>query len=1000
MSWSGATTVPNWAGNDNSTSSGGGSSGGSVGNLYIVPDPPTIEENPNIGLEGRNEVPLPTKYKDFEVGNLTASTINGNPTFDASNWSLFRAISDVRGTLGLFSVPQFSILDFLNITCTNAIQSTGGSITAALSVVAGIDCAAPLGSFPTIVSSDIEVSATAQTGDVNIYGVNKVAGDNALFVSGGTTLTGGGVIHGTTIGALQVAGLDTNRIDVLPIGIDISTLTTPIAIQSGVICSVSGGAFLSLAGGDYIQYSSDQHYFVNGAVGVSDDFTDIYVGNIHGAFGGTAPLRINDAGRGVELSTINSMTMTTQLAGINAWNNATFYGVGTKVRVAGSPTATYYNALVFNRDTAPNIPIPDWVSGQPYEVNDIVFSAGLVYRCISFISSSTPPASDPTKWESLGFTTNAISQIWAVFTPSVANITGDDVSNITIGKITAPVDYVRLAGTGLVGNTGLQSIENIQTINLTSTIFSPWSVVSSYPDGAEVEYDNANWVGQFAGNLGNIPNATLQDWVSGYGYDVGNVRYYATNNKAYLCNTAISIGTTTPPPSDAKWTEFQTGNNGEDVWFPFTAPVVSTIVGDRLSVLQIGNITCVGDVGSYLEISPDPEDQANALIQSAGVVGIAGNTGVQVASITGDVNVIALEGGIQLLADDPTNGAIAITGNTLVGLTASVGDIVLEAQADVNIETTTGDATITSTAGGITLTSELATTITSGTAITLSSQEATNITSTANAVILTGSTGVSLTSPDAITLTSSTSDVNIETTTGSTNITSGGEISLEATGGNIRIHSTTADLTLQGDTITLTAVNGITLDAGVSAENITLNNNVVCAVDCAKITGQSSGLTLENVVAVNTATASDNITINTYYPPLRIYKNATIGSAISRAPNTAEVQLYQQTMTLKANTQYLLNMSYAGLTENVSTATPNNNWYIIYRVHQGTTPLTTANLWGLAQLFNSTSQAGGVSVSFMTTTAGTYTGRFYIRNQNATVSLTIANISATITEVF
>jgi hypothetical protein len=223
---------------------------------------------------------------------------------------------------------------------------------------------------------------------------------------------------------------------------------------------------------------------------------------------------------------------------------------------------------------------------------------------------------------------------------------------------------------------------------------------------------------------------------------------------------------------------------------------------------------------------------------------------------------------------------------------------------------------------------------------------------------------------------------------------------LEATGGNIRIHSTTADLTLQGDTITLTAVNGITLDAGVSAENITLNNNVVCAVDCAKITGQSSGLTLENVVAVNTATASDNITINTYYPPLRIYKNATIGSAISRAPNTAEVQLYQQTMTLKANTQYLLNMSYAGLTENVSTATPNNNWYIIYRVHQGTTPLTTANLWGLAQLFNSTSPAGGVSVSFMTTTAGTYTGRFYIRNQNLTVALTIANISATITEVF
>jgi len=492
-------------------------------------------------------------------------------------------------------------------------------------------------------------------------------------------------------------------------------------------------------------------------------------------------------------------------------------------------------------------------------------------------------------------------------------------------------------------------VENLKTLTLTSTVFSAWSAVSSYPDGAEVEYDNANWVGQFAGNRGNIPSATLQNWVSGDGYDVGNVRYYATNNKAYLCNTAVTIGTVTPPPSDAKWTEFQVGNNGEDVWFPFTAPVISTIVGDRVSIMEIGNITCVGDVGSYLEITADPEDNANGLIQSAGSVAISGNTGVQVASTTGDIGIISFVGGIQLNATDPTNGAIAINGNTLVGLSASVGNIVLEAQADVNIETTTG----------------------------------------------------------------------------STNITSGGEISLEATGGNIRIHSTTGDLALTSQlattidastTIALTSVSNVSLtssndaislnaNAGISlfagtGQNVAIENNVIFDEEGDKITGKASGLTLENVVAITTPTAGGNITINTYYPPLRIYKNATIGSAVSRAANTAEVQLYPQAMTLKANTQYLLNMSYAGLTENVSTATPNNNWYIIYRVHQGTTPLTTANLWGLAQLFNNTAQAGGVSVSFMTTTAGTYTGRFYIRNQNATVALTIANISATVIEVF
>jgi hypothetical protein len=164
-------------------------------------------------------------------------------------------------------------------------------------------------------------------------------------------------------------------------------------------------------------------------------------------------------------------------------------------------------------------------------------------------------------------------------------------------------------------------------------------------------------------------------------------------------------------------------------------------------------------------------------------------------------------------------------------------------------------------------------------------------------------------------------------------------------------------------------------------------------------TANDINITSSAGVAITTEVGG-NIAVNTYYPPLTIYKNETIGSAISRAANTAEIQVYQQTMTLKANTQYLLNVSYAGLTENVSTATPNNNWYYIYRIHQGTTPLSTSNLWGVAQQFNSTAQAGGASSCFMTTTAGTYTGRFYIRNQNATVALTVANISATVTEVF
>jgi hypothetical protein len=1036
MSWNGNVGNPNWAGNDNEDGNV------DVGDLYIVPTPATITENPSIGLEERNEVLLPTKYKDFDVANLTATdiqadditadnitttnltatNINGNPNFDASNWSLYPAISNVVGTLGAFSVPLYSISDFLNITCANNITSQLGSITAALQISAGVSVGAPLGTFTAVNAESVQVSLTNETAAVDIYGANLLAGNNALYVEGGTTLTGGGVVHGVVIGALQVAGIDTVRIDVLPVGMTLTSATFIATTAAGAASLVAGGA-LALAGGDYISYNSDKHTFINTTGG--NDVTEMYIGQIHAAEDGALPLRINDSGRGVELANVNSMTMTTQLAGVSDWTNV-FYSIGSKVRIVGF-IPTYYNALVYNRDTFPTIPIPDWVSGQQYDVNIIVFSAGLVYRCLDLVTSSTPPASDPTKWESLGFTTNAISNIWQVYSPSVANITGDDVSNITIGTITPPVDFVRLAGDGLVGTTGLQEIANIQTITLTTTIFSAWSVATPYADGAEVEYDDANRVSQFAGNLGNIPDATLQNWVSGDGYDVGNVRYYATNNKAYLCNTAITIGTTTPPPSDAKWTEFQVGNNGEDVWFSTTAPVVSTITGDRLSVLEMGNITCVGDVGSYLEITanPDPEKSADALIQSAGAIGIVGNTGLIVLALNDDINIQTAVGDVVLqgkndvlLASDEGNvefsapsgqAIISCAGNN--GITSTGADVSLTAFTNVNITAGAGSNVLVNSTLDFNSNDVIdARTITGAGALTLAT---------------TGATNLSL-SPDTGGLIVATKGVNLSSNniTNANTITGAGALTLATTGAtNLNLSPDTGGLivankglNLSNNNITnantITGQGALTLattgatnlnlspDTGgliVANKGLNLSNNNITNANT--ITGQTT-LTLENVVAVNTATASDNITINTYYPLLRIYKNETIGSAVSRAANTAEVQVYPQTMTLKANTQYLLNMSYAGLTENVSTATPNNNYYIIYRIHQGTTPLTTANLWGLAQQFNSTAQAGGVSVSFMTTTAGTYTGRFYIRNQNATVALTIANISATITEVF
>jgi hypothetical protein len=386
-----------------------------------------------------------------------------------------------------------------------------------------------------------------------------------------------------------------------------------------------------------------------------------------------------------------------------------------------------------------------------------------------------------------------------------------------------------------------------------------------------------------------------------------------------------------------------------------------------------------------IEQSPDDIELPNALISSAGTLIEFGNTGMVMGSITGDTNILSAEGDLTaqtLVGDIGLNSAnnLLVVAEEILQLTSLNGVINIEAEADtggisissaanillssageMTISTTLDElSTLTMTSTGdmsiatlgvdipLTITSSGATNIDATNTLTLDGAEGTTLGSSAGTTSINGFSGISLTTADAITLQSTASDIN--------------------------------------------------LFAGFSSAVIS-NSNLRFDEGGDKITGKATGLTLENVVAITTPTVGGNITINGYYPPLTIYKNAIIGSAISRAANTAEIQVYPQTYTLKANTQYSLNMSYGGLTENASTGTPNNNWYIIYRVHPGTT-LTTSNLVAAPSIFNNTQIGAGTTTCFMTTTAGTYTGRFYIRNQNATIALNVANISATITEIF
>jgi len=1028
MSWSGSVSQPNWAGNDNAESGGGGGGGGGsdVGDLYIVPDPTTIEENPSIGLEGRNEIALPTKYRDLEVKNLTAETINGG-TIDITRWSLYRAISDVRGTLGAFSLPLYSIADFLNITAANNITAVAGNLTA------GVQVDAPVGNLTFLnVAEDINVSSSNETADVNIYGANLLAGDNALFVEGGTTLTGGGVIHGTTIGALRdpVGGvIDLVRIDVLPAGM-LLTSATFITITAAGATTLTAGGVLALAGGSYIEYNTDENRFINTTSG--NDFTDILVGNIHPAFNGSANLRINGggSGRGVELADTKSIALWSEVPSL--WVNSTPYNIGQKVKFG----SVYYNCLVDNAYTQPNIPIPNWVSASNYITGTIVFSSPYAFRCTSSISGSTTPPNPTTdpNWFNLGLTTNDITAIWEVYSPYASYIQGDELSSVSVGTVGADIvgvdllagktdPYLINVNASLIADAGVRVINEFNSIQLkgkpsfnatfgflsstsdvssiaqdnstgqmvittsdgltintnTSTDFSAgdvmnlknltlttalnptWSDITTYALNDMVERDGYNWRSEIAGNVGNIPQALLLPWILSSSYVVGNVRYDVGANNSYLCIANVS-GSTTPPSGDpTNWSFFQVGSNAEDVWYQMGAVVESNIVGDRLSNIQIGEQSFVNEAGTYLTITANPEapESIDALVGSGGSLTLVGNDNATLGALTGTASILG--DSVYILTTPTTGGGILVEANE---------DLTLGAIQEVSLASTTGDVLISSVAGDITLNSFDDLTLGGGNNVAIGSTSAdVNITSEVSTNITATTGGVALTSDaGSITLTSATE----------TSITAVDYINIQA--------NESIDITSNANTIAITGATDTTITATAGDLFLVAGNDI--SLDATS-----------NTINLNSNNLTNVGTINGYNPPLTIYKNATIGSAISRAPNTAEIQVYQQTMTLKANTQYMVNVSYSLLTENASTGTPNNNWYIIYRVHGGTSPLTTANLYSAPSIFNSTQIANGVASSFMTGSLTTYTGRFYIRNQNTTVALTVANIQASVIEV-
>lgn len=305
-----------------------------------------------VGLTGATG---PTGPQGLAGATGPASTVPG-PTGPAgsaanvSNWAAFPAVGNVNiNNKNLSNISNLRSIDIVNNsnTWTRSLDVGGTTLIPATQVN---------NTGQAAFGQSVVVAQTTGLGNISTYGANRPVGTNCLYAEGGTTLTGGGIVHGITLGALRVGPVDTVRFEVLPGGIFATTPVLPIALTSGSAilvtaggaATVTAGGALSMAAGSYAEMNSSDFRMINTTSG--NNQTTIYTGFLDGPYGTagtTNPLVVgnNQAGgtqlinvvqltgkasTGGTLSNISNIIGTPFLTGPNmTGSNMTFTDVGT-----------------------------------------------------------------------------------------------------------------------------------------------------------------------------------------------------------------------------------------------------------------------------------------------------------------------------------------------------------------------------------------------------------------------------------------------------------------------------------------------------------------------------------------------------------------------------------------------------------------------------------------------------------------------------------------------
>ena len=496
---------------------------------------------------------------------------------DVNEWSRYPAVVNVN--MNSNSIGTCTGLDIVGTAQNNLVLTARGrtNIRGALNVYPStLDSANAV--FYTDLTGNVNVTSTIYTKSANIGDSNTYLSTTVVY---GACTIDGGRLHGCSIGCLPALGVNTNRLDILPVGVDM-TSATYISLDSVGAGNFACGGALALAAGTYVTL---EHGFGLGSNGifVQDTARDDQVRMIF-EFGGSVGNSIDNpgtAGRmeyyGTSLFVSNIGPNTTRyprlpylnITGVSSQN---FYGGASMI--AGPSGALTISGNV----TIPSLNVPGFVT-NPMTAN--LNAGGLDISNVGIIRAGNGTINNLNSFSNITTSLN-VRDINPLGSGPISNITmnGEVVFDGTYpGNYGARLNYIQ---------TKLSNADPTTTLTLSGYLaFAPNPLVGNDPtytsyigpglNGYSIEiggsaemFGDLNLTNHNLVNVGSasIDSLTMQGNLNMGDFSIDNVTQIATrfitgnNGGLSLAGTSLDFGGCNATNINTLNTRYISGNGG------------------------------------------------------------------------------------------------------------------------------------------------------------------------------------------------------------------------------------------------------------------------------------------------------------------------------------------------------------------------------------------------------------------------------------------------------